>query len=136
MKTPIHESQVPFETWYEGTNREIRGKPLSDVGGKARVGVGLMELPPGSDTSPAHWHSREEEHLYALSGVAMLFLADQQFPLVPGSYVCFPAGQEKAHFIANTGAQPFRYLIIGERIEGDEVTYPASPSPTQPPRIS
>jgi len=123
MKKPIHESEVAYETWYEGTDREVRGKPLCDVGGKAKVGVGLMELPPGSNTRPAHWHSQEEEHLYALSGNASLFLGAEEFPLVAGSYVCFPASQREPHYLANTSTEPFVYIMIGERIEDDEVTY-------------
>lgn len=123
MKKPIHQSAVPYETWYEGTDREIRGKPLCDIGGSARVGVGLMELPPGSDTRPAHWHSHEEEHLYALSGEASLSLGGEEFPLVAGSYACFPAGQREPHCLVNRGAEPFVYLMIGERIEDDEVTH-------------
>jgi len=123
MKLPLHESEVAFESWYEGTDREIHGKPLCDVGGKARVGVGLLKLPPGSNTKPAHWHSREEEHLYALSGQATLHLGARQFLLVAGCYVCFPAAQPEAHYLENTGSEPFSYIMIGERIEDDEVNY-------------
>jgi uncharacterized cupin superfamily protein len=124
VKLPVHESDVPFEVWYEGTDREIRGKPLSDVAGKAKIGVGLMCLAPGANTKPGHWHSMEEEHLYALSGQATLHLGSEKFSLRAGSYVCFPAGQPEPHHLSNTGAAPFQYIIIGERIKGDEVTYP------------
>jgi uncharacterized cupin superfamily protein len=119
MKKPIHETEVDWETWYAGTEREIHGKPLCDVGGRAKVGVGLVELPPGSDTKPAHYHTEEEEHLFVLGGKATLFLGTNTFVLEPGSYVCFPAGQEEPHYLKNTGDVPFRYLMIGERIKGD-----------------
>jgi uncharacterized cupin superfamily protein len=124
-KRPFAVADVPFETWYAGTDREIRGKALGDVGGAARVGVGFLELPPGSNTRPAHWHTHEEEHLYALSGMATLHLGTERFALRPGSFVCFPAGQALAHYIENEGAEPFRYLIVGERIEDDRVVYPS-----------
>lgn len=123
-KRPLLASEVEVETWYAGTDREIRGRALCDVGGRARVGVGLMELPAGSNTGPAHWHSLEEEHLYAISGRATLCLGAERHPLQAGSYVCFPAGQPLAHHLENTGTEPFVYLMIGERIAGDEVTYP------------
>lgn len=124
MKLPLHVSEIPCDTWYAGTDREIRGRALCDVGGRAKVGVGYLELPPGSHTGPGHWHSREEEHLYVLSGKATPHLGDRRFALRPGSYVCFPAGQPAAHHLQNTGREPFTYLMIGERIEGDQVTYP------------
>jgi len=123
MKIPVHMSNVPSEVWYKGTDREILGKPLSDVGGPAKIGFGLMELPSGSCTKPGHWHSKEEEHLYALSGCATLHLDDEQFEIKAGSYVCFPAGQPVKHYIHNTGNKSFTYIIVGERIKEDEVTY-------------
>jgi uncharacterized cupin superfamily protein len=129
MKHPIHETDVPWERWYAGTDREVWGKALCDVGGRARVGVGLMHLLPGCNTEPAHWHSREEEHLYALSGAATLRLGEREHTLTAGSYVCFPAGQALAHSLVNTGSEPFVYVMIGERIAGDEVTYPGGADP-------
>jgi len=124
VKIPIHQSDVAFEVWYEGSDREIWGKPLCDVGGRAKVGVGLMELPPGSNTKPGHWHSKEEEHLYVLSGQATLHLGTERFLLRPGSYICFPAGQAEPHHLVNTSTELFSYIIIGGRIDDDEVTYP------------
>ena len=126
IKRPLLALEVPAEVWYAGTDREIRGRALSDVGGKARVGVGLMELPPGSNTMPGHWHSHEEEHLYAMSGRAVLYLGAEQHLLQAGSYVCFPASQAVAHHLQNSGTEPFVYLIVGERIANDKVTYPSS----------
>jgi hypothetical protein len=83
-KQPLHESEVESDTWYEGTDREIRGKGLSDVGGRAKVGVGLLELPPGSNTLPAHYHTREDEHLYVIEGELVLYLGIEVFELVAG----------------------------------------------------
>jgi uncharacterized cupin superfamily protein len=123
MKKPVHESIVPWETWATGTRQEVRGKPLCDIGGAAKVGVGMMELPPGCDTRPAHYHSREEEHLYVLAGRGTLHLGTDTFALEPGSYVCFPAGQALLHCLENTGDLPLRYLMIGERIANDVVVH-------------
>ncbi len=120
-KHPIHENDVDLTVWYAGTSQEIRGRALCDVGGVSRIGVGILELPPGSDTRPAHYHTREEEHLYALEGTATLHLGGSTHCLVKGSYVCFPAGQALPHYIENQGSSVFRYLMIGERIGDDEV---------------
>ena len=126
IKRPLRAAEVPAEAWYVGTDREIRGRALCDVGGRAKVGVGLMELPPGSNTKPGHWHSHEEEHLYAVSGSAVLHLGADRHLLEAGSYVCFPAGQEAPPHLENAGTEPFVYLIVGERIPEDKVTYPSS----------
>jgi len=126
MKRPIHDSEIPWEVTYPGTHREIRGKALCDVGGRAKVGVGVLELPPGSDTTPAHYHSAEEEHLYVLEGRLVLQLGEARFELVPGSYVCFPAGQPIMHHLQNPYGGPARYLMIGERIASDEAFHAPS----------
>jgi uncharacterized cupin superfamily protein len=124
MKRPLHAADVAPETWYAGTDREIRGRALCDVGGRAKVGVGQLELPPGSNTRPGHWHSDEEEHLYVLAGSALLHLGDERHRLVAGDYACFPAGQAVPHHLENDGDVAFVYLMIGERIAGDRVTWP------------
>lgn len=123
MKIPVHESELDWEVWYPGSAREIRGKALCDAGGRAKVGVGMLELPPGSDTRPGHYHTREEEHLYVLSGEGTLHLGTRTFPLRPGSYVCFPAGQTEPHYLSNRGREVFRYLMIGERLSDDQVIH-------------
>lgn len=121
MKTPVQQDEQPWDVWYKSTDREIRGKTLSDVGGYAKVGFGVLELPPGSNTRPSHYHSHEEEHLYVLSGTATLHLGNKSFGLMPGSYVCFPAGQQKLHHLVNNSDNPFRYIMVGERIDQDKV---------------
>lgn len=123
VKKPVHQDEVEAQTWYAGTDREVRGRALCDVGGPSKVGVGVLELSPGCHTGPAHYHTREEEHLYALAGNAVLHLGDASYPLKPGSYACFPAGQASPHFIENVGTEVFRYLMIGERNEDDHVIY-------------
>jgi uncharacterized cupin superfamily protein len=122
-KRPIHENEVESQVWYAGTDREISGRALCDVGGRSTIGVGLLELPPGSNTKPAHYHTREEEHLYVLAGCATLYLGNESFSLIRGSYVCFPSGQALPHYLQNDGQETFRYLMIGERISDDEVVH-------------
>jgi uncharacterized cupin superfamily protein len=122
-KVPVHESDVSVETWYEGTEREILGKALCDVGGRAKIGFGLLELPPGCNTRPAHYHTLEEEHVYVLEGRMTLHLGEQEFALKPGSYVHFPAAQPHHHYLENRGTESVRYIIVGERLASDEVVY-------------
>lgn len=123
MKKPVHEAFVPVQTWYAGTDREMRGRALSDLGGVARVGFGLLELAPGCHTRPAHYHMLEEEHVYVLSGEGVLHLGDETFDLRAGSYVCFPAGQRVYHHISNDSDEWLRYIMVGERIEEDAVFF-------------
>jgi uncharacterized cupin superfamily protein len=47
----------------------------------------VLELPPGSNTLPAHYHTHEEEHVYVLDGTLTLHLGEQTYRLGPGGYV-------------------------------------------------
>lgn len=122
-KRPIQDSDVPIETWYEGTDREIHGRALSDFGGNAKIGFGIVDLPPGSNTKPAHYHTVEEEHLYVLKGTVTLHLGNRSFSLGPGCYVHFPASQPQPHYLDNDGNEVVRYIMVGERMENDDVIY-------------
>jgi uncharacterized cupin superfamily protein len=123
MKTPIKETSLRGKLWYKGTDREILGKALCDIGGKSKVGVGLLELAPGCNTLPSHYHTHEEEHLFVLSGIAILYLGSMTFELTEGSYIHFPAQQEEFHHLENNSIEPFRYIMVGERNIEDNVIY-------------
>ena len=123
IKRPVQDSDVEKTAWYLGTDREIFGRALCDVGGVSKIGFGLVELSPGCNTLPAHYHTLEEEHLYVLEGAGKLHLGTETYSLVKGSYAHFPAGQEMPHFLSNDSTEPLKYIMVGERIEGDEVVY-------------
>ena len=123
MKKPIHERDIQPTIWYEGTDRELHGIPLCDIGGHSKIGFGVCELAPACNTRPGHYHTLEEEHLYVLEGTGILHLGNQEFALSTGSYVHFPAGQQQAHYLSNNSGGWLRYIMVGERNSEDEVVY-------------
>ena len=124
-KKPINDSEVETQVWYRGTDRELHGRALCDVGGPSKIGFGIVELLAGCNTLPGHYHTREEEHLYVLEGTGTLHLGGETYPLVTRSYVTFPAGQKIPHYVSNESNEPLKYIMVGERLEDDEVVYPA-----------
>lgn len=90
------------------------------------MGVLMEELPPGKQSSPAHYHLLEEEHLLVLEGQMTLRLGEQTYEMSAGDYACFPAGQATAHTLINKSTAPCRFLIIGEHNPNDVVVYPDS----------
>ena len=122
-KKPVRDSEVEQVAWYRGTDREVFGRAVCDVGGSSKIGFGILELSPGCNTLPAHYHTLEEEHLYVLEGTGTLHLGAETYPLEKGSYVTFPAGQATPHFLSNESQAPLKYIMVGERDEDDEVVY-------------
>jgi uncharacterized cupin superfamily protein len=47
-------------------------KRLGDAAGLTQFGVNLLRLPPGAWSSQRHWHAKEDEFVYVLSGEVVL----------------------------------------------------------------
>lgn len=78
---------------------------------------------PGRQSSPAHYHVFEEEHVYILEGALTLRLGAQRHAMRAGDYACFPAGQAAGHCLVNEGGAPCRYVIVGERNPNEVAVY-------------
>lgn len=101
-------------------------KPLTPSmrprGGK--LGINLMQLPPGRTASPFHSHMREDEAFFVLKGRGVLRYGDQLIPLRAGDCVSCPAGTGEAHQIANPYDEDLVYLAIGIHDPHEVCTYP------------
>ncbi|WP_437757050.1 cupin domain-containing protein [Sorangium sp. So ce1389] len=122
IRKPIAVESVAWEEWSEGSRFGSRFRHLTRAaaGDSYHVGVQIEELPPGKQSSPAHYHLLEEEHILILEGRATLRLAEEMIEMSAGDYVCFPARQKAGHCLVNTSDAPCRFLVIGER-KPDEV---------------
>ncbi|MCH8621510.1 cupin domain-containing protein [Undibacterium sp. TS12] len=123
---PFMVDEVPWDEFAHGERFGSRYRQLGEYGGCQHVGVSMEELAPGKQACPNHYHHLEEEQLMMLEGTATLRLGDDNYVLVAGSYVVFPAGQKAGHSIYNHSDAPCRYLVIGERNPHDVVVYPDS----------
>jgi uncharacterized cupin superfamily protein len=124
---PVDADSIPWEPWEHGVRFGGRVRALTRAFGHAHhVGVIMEELPPGRQSCPAHYHLQEEEHVFVLEGELCLRLGDQELPLRAGQYICFPAGEERAHCLINRGSTACRYLVIGENKPHETIVYPDS----------
>lgn len=99
-------------------------RQLGDEFGLSNFGVNLTTLEPGAVSALQHSHSRQDEFVFVLEGELTLVTGDAFETLVPGSCVGFPAGGP-SHHLENRSRNAAMYLEIGDRTEGDVVTYPA-----------
>ncbi|MEE2567605.1 cupin domain-containing protein [Hyphobacterium marinum] len=123
---PFACSDVPWTEFSKGSKFGLRYKHLSSFGGGSKVGVALEEIEPGKQGAPFHYHLREEEHLFILSGELTLRLGSKRYRMKAGDFVCFPAGQQVGHAIINESEKTCRYLIIGENDPDEVCVYPDS----------
>lgn len=122
---PISSHDVPWVEWSEVPRFAVRYRHLTRaaVGENYRVGVAIEELGPGKQSSPAHYHIFEEEHVFILEGKVTVRIGADAYDMKAGDYACFPAGQKAGHCLINNGNETCRYVIVGERNPNEVAVY-------------
>ena len=97
---------------------------LGDAAGVTQYGVNLLRLPPGAWSSQRHWHAKEDEFIYVLSGEVTLVTDAGAELLRAGDCAGFKAGDPNGHCLQNRGSTDATMLEIGTRIADESATYP------------
>ncbi|RMH50058.1 MAG: cupin domain-containing protein [Zetaproteobacteria bacterium] len=98
-------------------------KAIGDEVGLTRIGVHLVYIEPGRDSTEHHKHYNEEECIYGLSGRGTLRIGEEEFSFGEGDFVGFPAGSA-AHSLKNSGDTTLVILVMGQRLAQDTADYP------------
>ncbi len=98
--------------------------PSTRTGG--RLGVNQSRVPPGRTSCPFHYHQREDEAFFVLSGRGVLRYGDALSVLRAGDFVYCPAGAKVAHQIANPFDEDLVYLAMGPNDPDEVCVYPDS----------
>ena len=69
--------------------RARENRQLGVAAGLTHFGVNLTRLPPGTWSSQRHWHAREDEFVYVLSGEVVLVDDAGETPLRAGDCAGF-----------------------------------------------
>lgn len=96
---------------------------LGNLAGLQNLGVHLIRVEPGFETTEYHTHQMEEEFLYVLSGRGTATIDGKETVVGPGDFLGFAAGGP-AHIMRNDGPEDLVYLMAGERRTMDVVDYP------------
>ncbi|MCB1625266.1 MAG: cupin domain-containing protein [Pseudomonadales bacterium] len=110
----------PFRSRCLPRDKRALGDPL----GLTKIGINLTTLPPGKESSMRHWHTREDEFVYVISGEVVLKTDAGEQTLRAGMCAGFPAGHADGHQLINRTQQPASYLEISNRDADDGAHYP------------
>jgi uncharacterized cupin superfamily protein len=91
-----------------------------------RLGVSHSRVPKGRTMCPFHYHQREDEVFFVLSGRGILRYGEDVRTLRAGDCVSCPAGTQQAHQIANPFDEDLVYLAIGPHDTDEVCVYPDS----------
>jgi len=100
-----------------------RTRSLSDACGMQALGVHLVRLEPGRDSTEYHTHAHDEEWIYILSGRGIAQIGNVRSEVHAGDFMGFVAGS-LPHAMSNESAEDLVYLVGGTRNPYDVVDYP------------
>jgi uncharacterized cupin superfamily protein len=102
----VHSQDIPWSETVQGSRVAIRRKQLGAAAHGQKLGCSLLELLPGKQSWPQHYHLANEEALFVLEGSGTLRLGDERIPVTAGDYVALPPGPACAHQLLNDSTQP------------------------------
>jgi uncharacterized cupin superfamily protein len=126
----IDPQNVPIR---QGSNYPDQFKPriagrlkqrLGDAVGLKNFGVNQVTLQPGSQSALRHWHTKQDEFIYVLTGEVTLVTDAGEQILTAGMAAGFPAGEANGHHLVNRSDQVAVYLEVGDRTPDDQGVYP------------
>lgn len=99
------------------------GKSLGDLVGMSQMGIHLVRIEPGRETTEFHTHFCDEEFVYILAGRGLAEIGDERVEVGPGDFMGFTA-RSLPHAMSNPFEQDLVYLMGGTRKPYDITDYP------------
>lgn len=121
--TDIEKMPAEYKVHFLNPNAVRINKSLGDAVGLNHIGVHIIHVEPGRDTTEYHMHHYEEECVYVLSGHATAIIGDDRFKIGPGDFIGLPRNIV-AHNIINDGDETLICLVMGQRLAQDVSDYP------------
>ena len=108
-------------------NYEYFKKDFIPRGYANKTMVSVYEIPPLKSAYPYHYHCKNEETFYIISGEGMLKTPDGERKVSEGEFIFFPASSEGAHKLTNTSAtENLVYIDFDVIYDLDVTIYPDS----------
>lgn len=98
-------------------------RSVGAAGGLTQFGVNLLRLSPGAWSSQRHWHAREDELIYVVSGTLILVEDGGETELNAGDFAAFAAGVQDGHHLQNRSDADATFIAVGTRDDADSGTY-------------
>lgn len=86
----------------EHSSYEYYKQDIIPRGHAEKTMVSIYEIPPLKSAYPYHYHLKNEETFYIISGEGLLKTADGEKQVSAGDFLFFPANSNGAHKLTNT----------------------------------
>ena len=98
-------------------------RSIGDILGLEHLGVHLVRIEPGNDTTQFHFHHQDEEFVYILEGKGTAEIGDEQIEIKAGDFMAFTQNS-LPHCMHNSSDEDLVYLMGGTRSDIDICDYP------------
>ena len=120
-------SRLPVSHKCEHSDYEYYRRKFVPFGAAKNTLVSVYEVPPGKAAYPYHYHHKNEETFYILSGQGVLKTPQGERNVEAGEFLFFPTGPEGAHKLTNTSeTQMLVYIDFDVVHDIDIAVYPDS----------
>ena len=121
----VEELPVSHKCGHEGY--EYYRRKFIPFGGAKNALVSVYEVPPGKAAYPYHYHHKNEETFYILSGEGLLKTPNGERKVTAGELLFFPTGPAGAHKLTNCSeTETLTYLDFDVVHDVDIAVYPDS----------
>jgi len=119
--------KIPASHKCEHEGYEYYRRKFIPFGSAKNTLVSVYEIPPGKAAYPYHFHHKNEETFYILSGEGLLRTPDGEKKVAAGDFLFFPAGPSGAHKLTNCSYTQMLVYIDFDVVHDVDVTgYPDS----------
>ena len=119
--------QIPVSHKCDHEGYEYFRRKFVPFGGAKNALVSVYEIPPGKAAYPYHFHHKNEETFYILSGRGILKTPEGERTVTGGELLFFPAGPEGAHKLTNASETEMLVYIDFDVVHDiDIAVYPDS----------
>jgi len=102
-------------------------KKFVPMGAAGQCVVSIYEIPPHKSAYPYHYHLKNEETFYILSGEGILRTPEGERTVSAGDLLFFPADASGAHKLTNSSdSAPLVYIDFDTSNDLDAAVYPDS----------
>ena len=113
--------QIRIHQFNQAAIRHTRS--LGDLVGMTAIGVHLVRVESGKQSTQFHTHLVDEEFVYILSGRGIAEIGEESFAIQAGDFMGFTANS-LPHNMINTSDEDLVYLMGGNRNNIDICDYP------------
>lgn len=118
---------LPVSHKCEHDGYEYYRRKFVPFGGAKNTLVSIYEIPPLKSAYPYHYHHKNEETFYVLSGEGILRTPGGEREVAAGELLFFPVGPEGAHKLTNSSAtETLVYIDFDVVHDVDIAVYPDS----------